>query len=60
MIRKICEGIICGIVGFIIIATMFICIFTPEKTIKGEYTQPFKYWTDDTYFQQNFIGGNNV
>ena len=54
MIRKICEGIVCGIVGFIIIATMFICIFTPEKTIKGEYTQPFKYWTDDIYFNENF------
>lgn len=58
--RKILDGIFCVIVGTAIMTMMFICILTPEKTKYGEFTQPFKYWTDNSYFQQNFIGGNNA
>ena len=30
------------------------CIVTPEKTSFGEYTNPIKYWTSDTYVRNNF------
>lgn len=52
--KKILDGMICVIIGTAIMTMMFICILTPEKTNKGEYTQPFKYWTDNTYFNENF------
>jgi len=50
-----------GLLGITVFSMMFwLILLTPEKTINGQYTQPFKYWTDDVYFQQNFIGGNNA
>lgn len=52
--RKFLDGLFCIIVGMVITTTMMMCVLTPEKTNKGEYTQPFKYWTDNTYFVQNF------
>ena len=58
--RKILDGILCVIFGTAMMTMLFMCVLTPEKTNEGEYTQPYKYWTDDTYFQQNFIGGNNA
>ena len=51
----ILRGILGLMIMSIISMMMWIVILTPEKTLDGEYTQPFKYWTDDTYFQQNFI-----
>ena len=57
------QKILFGTLGFIVMLMfsilLWIMILTPEKTKYGEFTQPFKYWTDDSYFQQNFIGGNN-
>lgn len=58
--KKILTGLFGLVMMSIISMMMWIVILTPEKTLDGEYTQPFKYWTDDTYFQQNFIGGNNA
>ena len=48
------------ILGFITL-TMFsmllwLIAMTPEKTKYNEYTQPFKYWTDNVYYNDNFIG----
>lgn len=52
--RKFLDGLFCIIVGTAMMTIVFMCVLTPEKTNKGEYTQPFKYWTDDTYFNENF------
>lgn len=52
--RKTLDIIICVIIGTAIMAMMIMCALTPEKTNKGEYTQPFKYWTSDKYFNDNF------
>ena len=52
--RKFLDGLFCIIVGTAMMAMFFMCVLTPEKTNKGEYTQPFKYWIDDTYFNENF------
>ena len=54
MMRKFLDGLFCIIVGMVITTTMMMCVLTPEKTNKGEYTQPFKYWTDNQYFNDNF------
>lgn len=35
---------------------LWLIAMTPEKTIHNEYTQPFKYWTDNVYYSDNFIG----
>lgn len=53
------KKIVYGMFGMMIL-TLLSCLFwmivlTPEKTNNGEYTQPLKYWTDNTYFVQNFI-----
>lgn len=52
--RRFLDGLFCIIVGMVFTTTMMLCILTPEKTDKGEYTQPFKYWTDNQYFNDNF------
>lgn len=49
-----------GLLTITVFSIMFwVILLTPEKTINGEYTQPFKYWTDDVYFEQNFIVKDN-
>lgn len=55
MLKRIAYGTLSIITMMAFSVLMWIVILTPEKTIYGEYTQPFKYWTDDVYFQQNFI-----
>ena len=52
--RKILDGILCVIFGTAMMTMIFMCVLTTEKTNKGEYTQPFKYWTDNTYVNENF------
>ena len=32
-----------------------LCLLTPEKTNAGEYTNVIKYWTNDTYYNINFV-----
>lgn len=44
-----------GIVILLMVMMLLMCIVTPEKTIYGEYTNPVKYWTSDTYFNSNFV-----
>lgn len=34
---------------------MVLLTLTPEKTSYNEYTQPYKYWTSNTYYCVNFI-----
>lgn len=44
-----------GLAVCIVLSTFFwVLVLTPEKTLDGQYTDPFKYWTDDIYFQQHF------
>lgn len=33
---------------------LFAGLLTPEKTRFGTYTDPILYWTNDTYFANNF------
>ena len=44
--RKFLDGLFCLIIGMVFTTTMMLCVLTPEKTKYGEFTQPFKYWTD--------------
>ena len=32
-----------------------LCLLTPEKTNDGKYTNVIKYWTDNTYYNINFV-----
>ena len=56
------QKILVGTLGLITMSMMsmlmWVLILTPEKTIYGEYTQPYKYWTDDQYFKENFVREN--
>jgi hypothetical protein len=45
---------VCLIVGLLIVFMLVILIMTPDKTSSGEYTNVWKYWTDNAYFNQNF------
>ena len=54
MISKVIN-FICGTVLCMCISVfMIVCIMTPEKTNKGYYTNPYKYWTSDEYLCDNF------
>lgn len=42
----------------IMLASMVVFILillTPDKTNAGEYTDVIRYWTDDTYYNINFV-----
>lgn len=52
--RKFVENSLGIIFGMVVLTMITLCVITPEKTNKGEYTNPYKYWTDDTYFNENF------
>ena len=38
----------------VIILVVFMCLFTPEKTDSGMFTNPIKYWMSDAYVCENF------
>jgi len=40
---------------FGVLFMMVLAILTPDKTMSGNYTDLFSYWTDDDYYQQNFV-----
>lgn len=46
------------VIGMLITAFLIIilgiCLFTPEKTKHGTYTNIYKYWTDKVYVCRNF------
>ena len=41
--------VLASVVVFILI------LLTPDKTNAGEYTNVIRYWTDDTYYNINFV-----
>ena len=41
--------------SMVFMTVVFVCIMTPEKTKDGVYTSPYKYWTSDTYYCENFV-----
>ena len=51
MIKDIFSSIFCIV---FIISILLVCIFTPEKTKNGEYTNIVKYWFDSEYVDNNF------
>lgn len=61
-IKNIISGlltctIICAVPTFLMFI-LFVAIFTPEKTNKGEFTDPIKYWFSDKYLCENFNNNN--
>lgn len=48
------KNILMFIIGLLIVFILAILIMTPDKTKSGEYTNLWKYWTDDVYFTSNF------
>ena len=56
---KYCIYVVLSLIALFMVMIFIMCIITPEKTIHGEYTNPVKYWTSDSYFKDNFnIKGN--
>ena len=39
---------------------LLLALLTPEKTPRGQFTDPLKYWTDDQYFIENFTTAANA
>ena len=54
MLKKILSVIALLIIATIVVVVVLICMITPEKTMHGTYTNPYKYWTDDAYLCANF------
>lgn len=48
------KNIIGCVLGALIVIMLMLLIMTPDKTKSGEYTNAWKYWTSDAYFNQNF------
>lgn len=38
----------------VIMLTIMACMFTPNKTDDGLFTDPIKYWISDTYYCDHF------
>lgn len=51
---NVIHAIIIMLLGTIIMTAFLMCLMTPEKTKSGDYTNVYKYWTDDAYLCQNF------
>lgn len=54
IVSKIVSVISFIIVGMFMTIVLAIGLMTPEKTKNGNYTDVWKYWTNDTYLCQNF------
>lgn len=48
------KDLVAGLVFAIIFVLFALCALTPEKDKNGNFTQPFKYWTSEEYYQSNF------
>jgi len=60
-ITKTAAGYTAGAVaGGALFAALGLAILTPEKTPRGQFTDPLKYWTDDQYFIENFTTAANA
>lgn len=46
------------IIGLLIGFMLIILIMTPDKTNSGNYTNAWKYWTSDAYYNSNFVKGD--
>lgn len=44
------ASVLFGFIFFLIL----VALITPEKDKNGNYTQPYKYWTDSAYYEANF------
>lgn len=51
---KVIEYSLGTLLGMTFVLMFMLCILTPEKDKYGDYTQPFKYWTSESYFEQHF------
>lgn len=60
-ITKTAAGYTAGAVaGGALFAVLGLAILTPEKTPRGQFTDPLKYWTDNQYFTENFLTAANA
>lgn len=48
------KNVACVVCRLLIVFMLAILVLTPDKTKSGEYTNLWKYWTDDAYFTSNF------
>lgn len=54
MIKGLLSLLIMLLAPILVFMILFIAIFTPEKDKYGNFTDPIEYWTNDTYFENNF------
>ena len=54
MLIKLVNFVCIFIMAMFVSCVLLICLFTPEKTKDGSYTDVYKYWTSDAYLCQNF------
>lgn len=55
--KKLKDCLTClfgGLLAFVLVLLFMVCLFTPHKTKHGQFTDPWKYWTSEEYFQNNF------
>lgn len=48
------------VAGVALVALFCVALLTPEKTPRGQFIDPLKYWTDDQYFTENFLTAANA
>jgi len=51
---KLLADILGVLLGACVVMLIIFCFITPHKTKNGTFTDPYKYWTDDAYFCENF------
>lgn len=54
MLKKSFTFLFTSFIMLSIQVIFLICILTPERDKFGNYTDPIKYWTSDTYLYTNF------
>lgn len=42
------------LLGWFMVMLVILAIMTPDKDKNGYFTDLYKYWTDDAYFNNNF------
>ena len=41
--------------SLLIALLLVMSLLTPDRTNRGQYTNPFKYWFDNEYYQTEFV-----
>ena len=54
MLIKLVNFMCIFTIAMFVSCILLVCLFTPEKTKNGSYTDVYNYWTSDAYLCQNF------